>query len=134
MTALASALLLAPGTVAPAADTEKPLKVFILIGTSNMMGFGANIGQLPPELKHQEKDVMVCQDGAWVPLKPGEWKQAGPEHSFAQAMVKDLGEPIGIIKVVKPFKNGKKSWPTRLWPSCGRRMTFSRDMPNSWNW
>ena len=83
-----------------------PLKVFILIGTSNMMGFGANVGQLPSELRQPQKEVLVYQDGAWVPLKPGEWHQAGPEHSFAQAMAKYFDEPVGIIKVVKSLKKG----------------------------
>ena len=101
-------LFLALAITAPATDTQKPLKVFILIGTSNMMGFGANIGQLPADLKQPQKDVLVYQENAWVPLKLGEWKQAGPEHSFAQAMTKYLGEPVGIIKVVKPFNKGEK--------------------------
>lgn len=92
-------------TLQPAASSRPavggtPLKVFVLIGTSNMMGFGANVGQLPQELRQPQKDVFVYQDGAWETMKPGQWHQAGPEHSFAQAMVKYFGEPVGIIKIV----------------------------------
>ena len=64
------------------------------------------VGQLPADLKQPQKDVLVYQDGAWLLLNPGKWNQAGPEHSFAQAMVKYFGEPIGIIKVVKSLKKG----------------------------
>ncbi|MFA4943771.1 MAG: sialate O-acetylesterase [Lentisphaeria bacterium] len=88
------------GSVARA--EEPPLKVFVFAGTSNLAGLGANVTELPDDLKGQQKDVLVWQDGAWTPLVPGKapakpGKMFGPEVTFGQAMTKHLGEPIGII-------------------------------------
>ena len=97
------------------ASSAQPLKVFILIGTSNMAGGGGTFAEMPGDLRHTQKDVLVCQDKffhptyAWAPLQEGEWHQTGPEHSFAQAMVKFLGEPIGLIKVIQTLKKGGDS-------------------------
>jgi len=93
--------------VAPSPVGTQPLKVFLLAGQSNMMGFGARTGQLPADLK-APKDVLVFQGGAWIPLQASTFKNGcGPEFSFGQAMAEYLGEPVGIIKVIKPLEAGQ---------------------------
>lgn len=95
--------------VTPAPAGTKPLKVFLLAGQSNMMGFGARTGELPADLK-QPKDVLVWQGGAWVPLEAKTFKNGcGPEFSFGQAMAQYLGEPVGLIKVIRPLEAGPSS-------------------------
>lgn len=89
----------------------KPLKVFILAGQSNMVGWG-NSAELPQELQAGNKRVLMFEDGRWQPLKPNR-KAArnqqqfglkefsfGPEIAFGQAMAKAWpDEQIGIIKL-----------------------------------
>ena len=85
---------------------QKPLKVFILIGTSNMMGFGGSVGLLPPDLRKPQKNVFVynVQQNTWTHMRPFKWIQCGPEHSFAHAMVKYFHQPVGIIKIIPGMK------------------------------
>jgi hypothetical protein len=92
----------------PAAAVEQhPLKVFLVAGQSNIMGFGARAGELPAEVR-QPRDVLVYQDGAWVPLEAKTFKNGcGPEFTFGQVMAKYFGAPVGVIKVVKPLEAGQ---------------------------
>jgi len=83
---------------------EPPLKVLVLAGTSNLTGSGARIAELPDDLKQPQKDVLVYQGGAWVPLDPGKAplrgngkSNFGVEVTFGQAMTRHPGQPIGII-------------------------------------
>jgi hypothetical protein len=90
-----SCLLLFVGTSA-ADDAKRPLKVFVLAGTSNMLGAAAKIDKVPDDLRQPLKDVLVYQKGDWVPLEAGK-NLVGNEATFGQAMAKHLGEPIGIF-------------------------------------
>jgi len=80
---------------------EKPLKVFICGGQSNMVGKRSLLRDTPEELKEAQANLFFDKaEGSWVPLKPGasEPQGYGPEITFARAMAKALGEPVGIIK------------------------------------
>ena len=99
----ALALMIAPRAQAG----ESPLKVFVLAGQSNMEGKGAS-ADLPPELAQPQKNVLVYQDGAWLPLQPV--KHFGPEVAFGQAMAAHLGQPVGIIKVAVGGTNLAVQW------------------------
>ena len=89
-------LILLVGMSASGEDKERPLKVFVLAGTSNMLGAAAKIDKLPDDLRQPLKDVLVYQKGEWAPLEAGK-NLVGNEATFGQAMTKHLGEPIGII-------------------------------------
>ena len=80
---------------------DKPLKVFILTGQSNMVGKRSQINKLPDHLKKpQNQALFYTPSKGWLPLTPGKTEKAGfgPEISFAYEMQKLLKEPIGIIK------------------------------------
>ncbi|MCP5537761.1 MAG: hypothetical protein H7A51_16195 [Akkermansiaceae bacterium] len=105
-----------------AAD-KKPLKVFILVGQSNMQGHAristfAHIGMDPEtapllgEIQNKDGTPRVCKD-VWISylstnlVKKGaltagfgaDDSKIGPELTFGITMQKHLGEPILIIKV-----------------------------------
>lgn len=90
---------------------DKPLKVFILAGQSNMVGWGDS-QKLPDDLRNGNDRVLMFENGKWQPLKPNR-KAAknqqkfgmtefsfGPEIAFGHAMAKAWPEEtIGIIKL-----------------------------------
>jgi len=90
---------------------EEPLKVFILAGQSNMVGWG-NSKELPDALRTGDDRVLMFENGKWQPLKP--FRKAtknqekfgmtefsfGPEIAFAHEISKAWpDERIGIIKL-----------------------------------
>lgn len=83
---------------APGGAQERPLKVFVLAGTSNMHGAPAKINALPEDLRGPLKEVLVNQNGTWVPVEGGK-NVVGNEATFGKAVAKHLGEPIGIIRI-----------------------------------
>jgi hypothetical protein len=87
--------ILLVGTSAAGEEKERPLKVFVLAGTSNMLGAPARIDRLPDNLRQPLKEILVYQKGDWVPLEAGK-NLVGNEAAFGQVMTKHLGEPIGI--------------------------------------
>lgn len=89
-------LILLLGMPASGGEKERPLKVFVLAGTSNMLGAPAKLDKLPDAFRQPLKDVLVHQKGGWVPLEAGK-NLVGNEATFGQAMTRHLGEPIGII-------------------------------------
>lgn len=89
-------LFLLAGLAAGGAAQDRPLKVFVLAGTSNMLGAPAKIDKLPEELRQPVKEVLVQQKGEWLPIEGGK-NLVGNEATFGQAMAKHLGEPIGIV-------------------------------------
>jgi hypothetical protein len=96
----------------PAQEKEKPLKVFILAGQSNMLG-KAKVGELPDELKAEQPKVLYSLNGkGWTPLCPPKKDDAtvGPEISFGKEMSSKLNEPIGIIKQAIGGTNLAKDW------------------------
>jgi hypothetical protein len=74
---------------------EPPLQVFVLAGTSNMLGSNAKLENLPKELHESQKDVLAFRQGDWLPLEAGK-NLVGNEATFGRAMAKHLGRPIGI--------------------------------------
>ena len=79
---------------------ERPLKVFICAGQSNMVGRGAKASELPAELRSGQKRALFFDGRQWIALAPGKTERTGfgPEISFAHRMSALLGEPVGIIK------------------------------------
>lgn len=90
---------------------EKPLKVFILAGQSNMVGWGDSL-KLPDSLRKGNDRVLMFENGGWQRLKP--FREAmknqekfgmtefsfGPEIAFGHEMAKAWpDETIGIVKV-----------------------------------
>ena len=65
-------------------NKEKDMKVFILLGQSNMGGY-AKRSEFPEELTKADEDVVMMTDGIWVPLEPRD-EFNGPEISFAREM------------------------------------------------
>lgn len=129
VTATILSWILFAGLSAHAAAEGPPLKVFLFAGTSNLAS--GKVAELPDDLKQPQDDVLVWQQGHWLPLNPGKsplrWKgdHFGPEVAFARDMTKYLGEPIGIItttlgavdnhknygEIVKLVKDAQKSRP-----------------------
>lgn len=103
--AAASLVLVLIAGSAPAA--EKPLKVFVLAGQSNMQGLG-NPAELPKDLQGEQKKVPSFDGKQWVPLAPAQ--TFGPEIAFAARMSARFGEPIGIIKFFSGGTNLAKQW------------------------
>ena len=96
---LATTVGLILAIVGPASgqDKERPLKVFVLAGTSNMLGAPAKIENLPEDLRQPLQEVLIHK-GDWVPLEAGK-TLVGNEATFGLAMSRHLGEPIGILWV-----------------------------------
>lgn len=105
----AVALLIFQSSFADAED--RPLKVFILAGQSNMLGWGDS-QKLPPELRAGNDRVLMFENGRWQPLRPNRKAATnqqkfgmtefsfGPEISFGHQMGKAWpDETIGIIKL-----------------------------------
>ena len=89
---------------------KKKIKVFILSGQSNMVGWG-EASKLPDNLRNGNVQKLMFENGKWQQLKPfkpvnkGQKKYGlsgdtfGPEISFAEEISKSCPEnTIGIIK------------------------------------
>jgi hypothetical protein len=99
-------------TVATSADAaDKPIKVFILAGQSNMVGWGDST-KLPDDLRQGSDRVLMFENGRWQPLRPhapanlGQQRVGltefyfGPEIAFGHEMARAWPEEtIGIIKL-----------------------------------
>lgn len=79
---------------------EKPLKVFVCAGQSNMVGKRCEVSELPEPLKTPRDGNLFFDGEEWLPLAPGVTEETGfgPEIAFAGRMSRELGEPVGIIK------------------------------------
>jgi len=102
------ALILLASQALQAAD--RPLKVFILAGQSNMVGWGDST-KLPDDLRNGNNRVLMFENGKWQPLQPIRKAQKnqeklgmtefsfGPEIAFGHEMAKAWpDEKIGIVK------------------------------------
>src|SRR5262245_22867222 len=78
------------------AAAVRPLKVFVLAGTSNMLGAPAKIENLPEDLREPSTEVLTYRGGEWVPLEAGK-NLVGNEATFGRAMAKSLGQSVGIV-------------------------------------
>ncbi len=146
---LALMLLLIAGVLAPGGSSEaanrKPLKVFLLVGQSNMQGHAQvrtfeHIGMDPDtapllrEMQDADGTPRVCED-VWISyLSTGGVKEGalttgfgaddnkiGPELTFGITMEKMLGEPILLIKAAW----GGKSLHTDFRPPSAGPYEFS---------
>jgi Ca2+-binding EF-hand superfamily protein len=104
-------MVLVQGQPASAEAPSKKLKVFILAGQSNMVGWGDSL-KLSDDLKNGSDRVLMFEDGKWQPLRP--FKKAmknqeqfgmaefsfGPEIAFGDEIAKACpNETIGIVKL-----------------------------------
>ena len=62
-------MVLVRGQLAFAEAPSKKLKVFILAGQSNMVGWGDSL-KLSDDLKNGSDRVLMFEDGKWQPLRP----------------------------------------------------------------
>ena len=86
-----------PTLIAQPEPASDPIKVLILLGQSNMVGFGL-ADEFPAEMAAPSERRLMLTDDGWVPLVPGE--RNGPEISLAYELSDVwLDETIGIIKV-----------------------------------
>lgn len=75
-------LILVVATSASGGDNERPLKVFVLAGTSNMLGAPAKIDNLPDDLRQPLKDVLVIRRGSGRPWRPARtWSATRPRSA-----------------------------------------------------
>ncbi|MHA1110063.1 MAG: sialate O-acetylesterase [Promethearchaeota archaeon] len=76
----------------------KNVKIFFMLGQSQMVGFG-RYDEYPEEMRLERENVLRLEDEGWVMQKPREM-YSGPEISFANEMIQhDNDTIIGIIKV-----------------------------------
>lgn len=129
----ALALFLVPFLLSEArAQRDKPLKVFVLAGQSNMVGKRSRIGELPRELQGEQKNVLFFDGRKWGPLAAGntEPEGFGPEISFGYRMSREWREPIGIVKHSVGGTNLAVNWspsiPTSLYAQMLRKVRAAR--------
>ncbi len=90
---------------------DRPVKVFILAGQSNMVGWGDSL-KLDEEMREGNERVLMFEHGKWQPLKPIRKAQKnqekygmtefsfGPEIAFGHAVAKAFpDDTIGIVKL-----------------------------------
>lgn len=76
----------------------KVVKIFIMLGQSQMVGFG-RYDEYPEEMRIERENILRLEDEGWVMQKPREM-YSGPEISFAHKIIQhDNDTIIGIIKV-----------------------------------
>ncbi|MEO2030526.1 MAG: sialate O-acetylesterase [Planctomycetaceae bacterium] len=104
-------VLLLPSSSRGIDAADRPIKVFILAGQSNMVGWGDSL-KLEDDLRNGNGRVLMFENGNWQPLKPFQEvkkNQAkfglaefsfGPEIAFGHEIAKAWpDETIGIVKV-----------------------------------
>ena len=102
--------LLAVVLAMSAQAADKPIKIFICAGQSNVVGWGDST-KLPDDLRKGNERALKFEGGKWQPLRPHEPAfggqkrfgltefHFGPEIAFGQEMAKAWpDETIGIIK------------------------------------
>ena len=146
-----------PAPVTKPPVTDKPVKVFILMGQSNMLGFGrinpdTNKGTLAyltkkegkyPHLLDNEGNWTVRNDVWYTKVTVGQrqhWlqpkgKHIGPELQFGQVMGHIHDEPVLIIEA----SQGNRSLGWDILPPGSERFTYEgrtyagyKDTPSSW--
>ncbi|WP_437971222.1 sialate O-acetylesterase [Sorangium sp. So ce260] len=127
-----SCIALAAGVMSLSASAmAQPVKLFVLAGQSNMVGFGV-VAELPAELKsqpdiwydHHNPDAReggpyaAATSTDWGPLEPkGEARRYGPEITFGRAMAAAYPEHrIAIVKMAQGGTNLVDHWGRGLAP------------------
>lgn len=92
--------------------SEKPLKVFVCAGQSNMVGRRCVIAELPESLQQVQESNLYFNGKSWIPVEAGKTEKIGfgPELSFAQRISQLLGEPVGIVKQSLGATNLAVNW------------------------
>ena len=107
-------LLLLCALLHHAHSADKPLKVFVLIGQSNMVGKRCLSSELPAALQQPQKQVLYFANkkSDWQAIKPGLTEKTGhgPEISFGFYLQQLIDEDIGIIKLSKGGTNLHTQW------------------------
>ena len=99
------------------ADMSKPVQVFILLGQSNMLGFGKVAGSLEAATKEGKYPYLVDDAGAWTTRKdvrnvrvmnfkdytndwmsPSNAGKIGPELGIGYALGEAIDAPVMILK------------------------------------
>jgi len=91
------------GSVRTSADCNTTKRVFILLGQSNMQGYGKWL-EYPDEMRIKRDDILIMGNNGWEPLVPNIKNQNGPEISFAHK-IKDVF-PNNIIAIIKVATGG----------------------------
>jgi len=89
---------------------DRPLPMFVLAGTSNMLGSNAKIENLPDDLREPMTDVLAFRGGKWVPLEAGK-NLVGNEAVFGRAMAGHLGRPVGIVWIAVRYVESNSPGP-----------------------
>ncbi|WP_437603173.1 sialate O-acetylesterase [Sorangium sp. So ce590] len=127
-----SCIALAAGVMSLSASVmAQPVKVFVLAGQSNMVGFGVGAA-LPAEIQsqpdiwydHHNPDARTggpyaaATSADWGPLEPkGEARRYGPEITFGRAMAAAYPEHrIAIVKMAQGGTNLVDHWGRGLAP------------------
>ncbi|WP_437492135.1 sialate O-acetylesterase [Sorangium sp. So ce1014] len=127
-----SCIVLAAGVMSLSASAmAQPVKVFVLAGQSNMVGYGVGAA-LPAEIQsqpdiwydHHNPDARqggpyaAATSADWGPLEPkGEARRYGPEITFGRAMAEAYPEHrIAIVKVAQGGTNLVEHWGRGLAP------------------
>jgi len=155
--AAALAMLLLSGAPAEPSDAAKPVKVYVLLGQSNMLGFGrvepddtkgtlAHLTRKEEKLPHllDEEGNWAVRDDVWyVQVTVGQrqhWlqpqgKHIGPELQFGHVMGEHHDETVLLIKA----SQGNRSLGWDILPPGSERFTYDgrtyagyKDTPDSW--
>ena len=73
-------MVLVPGSLAFAEAPTKKMKVFVLAGQSNMVGYGDST-ELPDDLRKGNDRVLMFEDGKWQPPCHSSTVQVGSKVS-----------------------------------------------------
>jgi hypothetical protein len=141
------------------ADTSKPVKVFILMGQSNMVGMGHISGDKPGTLEHAVKTekkypYLVDAEGKWVPRQDvrfvrfmqgkgqmaNEWLgikggTIGPEFGIGHVVGDAIASPVMLLKTC--IGNRSLAWDylppgSKRFVEGGKVYAGYKDKPDSW--
>lgn len=116
----AQAFSLTDGT--NAANSAKSIKLFILAGQSNMVGYRSNIRDLPEQLKQPEDNVLWYDahqkwETLQAPTEPFPFSGGvangvgfGPEISLGLDISKGLHQPVAFVKYAVDSTNLAENW------------------------
>lgn len=113
------------------------IKLFILAGQSNMVGYQSNLAELPPHLQENFPQVLwYNSQNQWetlqTPTEPLPFSQSvanrqgfGPEISLGYRLSSYLKTPIALVKYAQNGTNLERDWNPHL-PDSLYRQTLAR--------
>ncbi|MEO1493246.1 MAG: sialate O-acetylesterase [Pseudomonadota bacterium] len=105
-----------PGTGlagAPNQTAEPPLRIVIMAGQSNMVGYRTRVEDLARRWRKPQPGCLFWKNGTWRPLIPGKLSQRtafGPELSLAHWLTNAEDGPVGIVKVAMTATSLAEHW------------------------